>query len=166
MDWTTIITAGVISTLVSSLVSVATAVFLHRYKVRKDRFDSYFDRLIALKQQIDDVPNFDMTPMLARGHANGEDMRQALQLFQAIDGIYLPNEMLFEADLRAKVDSKRLPVVRAITEAAQEGMAREINGGKMGSESLNPVNAVYEEIFTFPGAVRDVIEAQIDRIRI
>jgi hypothetical protein len=54
-------------------VSVATAVFLHRYKVRKDRFDSYFDRLIVLKQQIDDVPNFDMTPMLACGHTNGED---------------------------------------------------------------------------------------------
>ena len=142
------------------------AMFLHRYKVRKDRFDSYFDRLVILKKEMNDVPNFDMTPMLARGHVNSEDMQQALERFQAIDEIYLPNEMLFEPDLRAQVDAKRLPVVRTITKAAEEGIAREINGEEMQSNSLKPVNDVYEEIFTFPGTVQEVVEAQIDRIRI
>ena len=166
MNWEILITAGVVSAIISSLISfIGTALTIKQQK-KKHKFEFFFQQLIDIRRELYKIEEPDLSPMLARGYFDSSDKAAFLERFKAIDDIYFPNEMLFDKDLRGRADATRFAVNRAITNIGEQGKSREIRGEKHPDDWDKELTAMWENIVKYPGLIRDITDEQIDRLKI
>lgn len=166
MSWDILITAGVVSAIISSLISFLGTTLTIKQQQKKHKFEYFFKQLMDIRRELYEIEEPDLSPMLARGYVAPSDMTVFLERFRLIDDIYFPNEMLFDKDLRKRADVIRFAVNRAITNIGEQGKSREIRGEKHPEDWDKELTVMWEKIVKYPSTIRDITDEQLDRLKI
>lgn len=164
MDMETVLTAGLTSTVVSSLVSFAMGYINHKRERAKDQFDRRVGDLekvrrdmIALEREGPSFADAMMVPDPAEATAL---LRKTEKKLTDIIFLYDDNRVLFDKDFSARLEKKRA----IFNEAAIRDMEI-VKSPASADEKRSARILVLESAAAFCDDFKDVLDQQIKRIR-